>query len=148
MSDALDDFKRSIQVLALPVQVQLSLLPGGIAKGDELMIDFSESLQQVRQHLEKVATTRQLQTIKALDNYADSISRMQNEELWFDDDTLILDSRWQKIHDLADDVLSAFGWENVPPTMGDRVYVVDSSGHDPRFWNRIKRWIKNRLVHG
>ncbi len=148
MSDALNDFKRSIQALALPGQVQLSLLPDGIAKGDELMIDFEQSLREARQYLEEAATPRQLQTIKAVDDYADSISGMQNEELWFDENTLISDSRWQKVRDLADDVLSAFGWENVPPPMGDRVYIVDSSRNDPRFWNRFKRWIKNRLVHG
>ena len=127
MSDALDYFKRSIQALALPGHVQLLLLPDGIAKGDDLMIDFEESLRQARAYLEKTATPRQLQAIQALDDYTESISGMQSEELWFDENTLTSDPRWQKVRDLANEVLSAFGWENAPPPMGDRIYIMDSS---------------------
>ena len=124
MCGKLEILKPAVQALAQPGPIQISLFPDGVAKGDELMIDFESALIAAHPHLEESATPLQRQAIQLLDDYTDRISGMQNEELWFDESTLMTDLRWQRVRLLAKQVLSAFGWPDEPPPMDDRVYIV------------------------
>ena len=123
-SERLEPLKRSVQALAQPGRVQMALFPDGVAKGDELMIDFDSALREARPYLEETATPQQKEAVQRLDDYTEQISGMHHEELWFDERTLLSDPRWEKVRALAKDVLSAFGWENTPPPMDDRIYIL------------------------
>jgi len=79
----LDQFKWSLQALAVPASDQLSLFPDFVCKADELTLDFDHWYKVAESHIK--FTPEQTQVLAELDERLSEMSRngsLFSEELW------------------------------------------------------------------
>ena len=114
--------KWSVLALAQPADVQLSLFPDFVCKGDELALNFDEGLREWADD-EDTMTAEQRSAIHALDALILSLSGEHNAAFWFDENAIRSHPAWEEIRGLASQAALAFGWELKPPPPPDDIYV-------------------------
>jgi len=119
----LGSFRRSVQALAQPAGMQISLFPDFACVGDELALEFDEAHRAVLASDARLSAGQQ-ETIADLDGTLEALSGEQNAAFWLERERLYADPRWETIRRRASAVLSAFGWPDEPPPRNDAVYVA------------------------
>lgn len=119
----LDQFKGSLQALAVPASDQLSLFPDFVCKADELALDFDHWYNVAESHIK--FTPEQTQVLAELDERLSEMSRngsLFSEELWTEKG-LETSEHWGRVRTLAQTALSEFGWTIEHPPEGRSTYV-------------------------
>jgi hypothetical protein len=112
---------QSVQALALPADVQLSLFPDLVRKADELALDFGFFWDCVKGNDVERLTAEQTRILDEINSQLDSMSGAQDAELWTDE-ALLENPLWGRTRVLAKAALVAFNWpREVPPN--ENVYI-------------------------
>jgi hypothetical protein len=110
----LDQFRRSLQLLAAEPQDQVAHFPiQFFSVSEEIALEFDNWAKAVPTFWE--LTSEQENRLFVLDEFLEEMSGEQNENLWTDQ-ALFSDPHWNKVRLLAKKVLASFGWQKeVPP---------------------------------
>jgi hypothetical protein len=119
---ALDQFKWSLQALALPADSQPGLFPPFVVVADELALDFEQSHGVISAQLRDSWSHSQREAVSALDKALLDMSGPDKPQFWTDEGCLH-HPRWEEIRRLACAALSAFAWPTEPPPNNRAVYV-------------------------
>ncbi|MBY8825051.1 hypothetical protein [Sphingomonas colocasiae] len=115
-SAGMDPLQRAVLALAQPADVQLSLFPDFVCKGDELALDFEDALLASP---DAARTDAQRAALGALDGLITSMSGERNSDFWLDEGMLRSHPIWEEIRASARACAAAFGWEmRIPPPSG------------------------------
>ncbi|WP_456309375.1 hypothetical protein [Serratia proteamaculans] len=115
----MNEIKRIVQSFAQPGEVQKSLFPDFVNVADELAVEWEMAFEEIN---DASLTDKQKQAIKALDDYMLSISGPSNIQYW-NNDALCHSKEWDRMRNLAEDILYVMGWEkNIPPKI-QAIYV-------------------------
>ena len=120
-----NQFRWSIQALAMDADVQRSLFPDFTCKADELALDFDHWFKVAQGHFAKQFSNEQLVAIRAIDQKLTTMSNGGSgfdEALWWDD-SLATRSEWQEVRSLAMHALQQFGWQLEKPPWGRSQYA-------------------------
>ncbi|MCB0084966.1 MAG: hypothetical protein KDE47_28695 [Caldilineaceae bacterium] len=121
MNEFHEELRRTLQALAQPADVQISLFPSGVAIGDELVLEFDEAFRGFRAACQ--ASPQQDAALNELDEIIERHSGKHNEDLWCDPISLVTDSRWLEMREAAARALVEFGWLNEAPSKNGAIYV-------------------------
>jgi hypothetical protein len=120
--------KHSIQLLASPPEVQLTLLPSFVCKADELALDFNQWCLVALSNFRSEFTPDQLLCLDAIDSSLSELTHKGSEH-WTEDGVRKSDE-WQVIRALACAALASFGWPiEAPPSYADE-YVEGKQSQD------------------
>ncbi len=113
--------QRAIIALAQSADVQLSLFPNFVYKGDELALDFDDGRLDLVGRESNLNLSQRL-TVDALDQLLTSMSDAGNSELWTDE-AIRNSAVWEDVRVAAKAAAAAFGWDIqiIPPS--DAIYV-------------------------
>lgn len=114
--------KQSLQALAMPAEIQLSLFPDFVCKADELANDFDHWMGCVFSNGEDTLTDAQSATLAAIDAQLAVMSNKTYGIEWTEDE-LYTRPEWARVRLLAVDALNAFGWEITAPPPSEDTYV-------------------------
>jgi hypothetical protein len=110
--------KHSLQLLAIPAEQQLDLLPDFVLKGDELALEFDHWYIVSIGNYGEEFTAAQKEAMKAIIELLDKMSGQKNSELWTER-AIQEDEKWGQIRLLAKKALDEFGWSvKTPPSYG------------------------------
>jgi hypothetical protein len=119
--DRLGIFERlrhSIQLLACPAEIQLSLLPSFVCKADELALDFDHWRLVAVSNFRSELTASQLACLDAIEGRLSELTHMGSEH--WSDDALRESTEWRGLRALATAALASFGWPlETPPSHAD-----------------------------
>lgn len=101
-------FRRSLQALAAPADIQLQLIPDYLWGVDELAIEFDQWYQVIKRR-RTMFSKRQRSILEDLNKKLDEISGPENLRYWMED-TVRNDIAWEDIRLLAKNALDAMGW--------------------------------------
>ena len=107
--------------LASSAEVQDSLYPDFVAKGDELVLDFDEALNKV--DIQSELNEVQKIALHKLDAYLERNAGVGFEEMYCDTASLYKDSRWEQIRILAKEFIETMGWPYEKPRKNNAIYV-------------------------
>lgn len=106
-------FRRSLQALAAPADVQLQLVPDHLWGVDELAIEFDQWYQVIKRR-RTMFSKKQRTILEDLNKKLDEISGPENLRYWMED-TVRTDIAWEDIRNLARNALDAMGWPHQEP---------------------------------
>ena len=116
-------FEWSVRALAQRAYVQLSLYPEFVCVADELVLEFDEWRVKL---LDTASASdwpkKATRLIEQLDRQISDMSGPPNEELWTDR-ALVGSEEWQKVRDLANELIHEMKWSNAPPPPDRDIYV-------------------------
>jgi len=102
-----DRLKHSLQLLAAPPDIQLRVVPAFGYRADELFLSFDHWRAKLLDNFQSELAAEQL---SCLDCLQETFVRM-GHECWTDNG--VHDStEWQRVRQLSDRTLRAFGWVN------------------------------------
>jgi hypothetical protein len=111
------------QAIAQSCDIQKSLFPDFVNVADELAIEWEMALDELNDpNTASLITDQQLNTIKKLDDYILSISGSNNIQYW-NDIALCQSKEWQRIREMAIDILSIMKWEKIVPSKSKAIYI-------------------------
>lgn len=120
-----DQFRWSLQALAMNAEVQQSLFPDFVCKADELALDYDHWSEVARSFFGAEFSGDQLAAIQAIDRHLDAMSRggaVFDEQLW-SEEALGTRPQWVELRSLAQLALSKFGWPADKPPCARSLYV-------------------------
>jgi hypothetical protein len=117
----LERLKHSVQLLALPPEAQLALLPPFVCKGDELALEFDHWRKVVLHNYGKELSVDQGSAIAELDQKLDWLT-VNGEQHW-GDEAVQTSPEWENVRRIAADVLKAFGWPAEGPPSHAHEYI-------------------------
>jgi hypothetical protein len=121
--------KHSIQMLALPADLQLDLLPSYVSKADALALEFDQWREVALHNYRDDFTSFQLSSLLALDAKLGSHTT-DTEDRWTVE-AIRKFRDWQEIRSLASQTLETFGWpHDVPPSHSDEYIPEDRMKKD------------------
>lgn len=110
--------KHSLQALAMPAEIQLSLFPDFVCKVDELALDFDNWATCVLSNDRGELTQEQRSCLAEIDSRLGAMSGEQNARYWTEE-ALRQGTEWEAIRNLSKMALKAFGWPvEQPPSYG------------------------------
>lgn len=111
------------QAIAQPCKIQKSLFPDFANVADELAVDWELALDELNEPcIAILITDEQRKTIKRLDDYMLSISGPNNMQYW-NNDALCQSEEWQRMREMATEILSVMQWEKTVPTKSEAIYI-------------------------
>lgn len=112
------------QAIAQPCEVQKGLFPSFVNVADELAIEWESSLLDLLQKpsILSLFTQAQLDTIYSLDSYMATISGEKNIQYW-DNIALCSCIEWEKMRNMAKDILWIMSWPNIVPEKDQDIYI-------------------------
>lgn len=113
----------SVRALAQPADIQLSLFPDFVCKGDELALSFEDGLYELVGHEDEI-NEEQKAAIQALDALITALSGKHNADFWINDDAVRSDERWERIRVLARRAIEAFEWDPQAPPPSSAIYIT------------------------
>jgi len=123
----IERLKESVQLLALPPEVQLQHLPSHVCKADELALDFDQWREVALGNYANDFTAQQLSWLNALDDRLNSLTDAGKQ--YWTDDAVRTSPHWNEVRYLAGQVLDSFGWpKERPPSHASEYKSVDESG--------------------
>lgn len=128
----LQQLQQSVQALALPATAQLALFPDFVCKADELALGFDNWWLCVSSRATGALTEDQQRLLQEIDSQLSHMSGAANSQLWTDD-ALRTDSAWQKVRELAQQLLSALDCKVEIPRLNGTQYIGGrrKDAHDP-----------------
>jgi hypothetical protein len=118
----------SVRALAQPAAVQRTLFPDVVGAGEELALEFDQWFREIRDSLG--ISDVGCRCLDRLDEQLTRMTAQDDEDLWFDDDTLARSADWATIRALAQRTLIAMGWSSEPPPAERDTYVAAPSKPD------------------
>jgi hypothetical protein len=115
----------SVRALAQPAAVQRTLFPDVVGAGEELALEFEQWFREIRESLG--ISDVGYRCLDRLDEQLTHMTAQDDEDLWFDDDTLARSADWATIRALAKRTLIAMGWSSEPPPAERDTYVAAPS---------------------
>lgn len=110
--------KHSLQLLAIPADQQLNLLPDFIVKADEMALDFSNWYEAAVGNFGHGFKPSQIAALKSIDDLLEKMSGEKNAEYWTDE-AVRSGNQWAEVRLLAKKALDEFGWRlEEPPSYG------------------------------
>jgi len=113
MDYSMQRFRRSLQALAAPADIQLQLLPDYLWGVDEIAIEFDQWYQVIKRR-RTIFSKKQRSILEDLNKKLDEISGPENLRYWMED-TVRNDIVWEDIRLLAKNALDAMGWPHEEP---------------------------------
>lgn len=110
--------------LASSAEIQDSLYPDSVAKGDELVLDYDEALKEI--DLQAKLNEAQKAALNKLESYLNEHSGKDYEEMYCDTTSLYNDSRWEQIRRLAMEFIVSMGWQHELPSKNKAIYVDEN----------------------
>lgn len=107
----LQQFQWSVRALAQEGATQLQLYPSFAEVADELALEFDEHHRQLDLHVLRPA---QPQAVQALNDALEQMSGPDHIALW-ETEALRCAPEWQRVRELARDVLRVMRWPATPP---------------------------------
>lgn len=107
------------QVIAQPYEIQKSLFPDFANVADELAVEWEGALDEL--NITSI-TDEQRSVIKKLDDYMLSISGPANIQYW-NNTALCKSVEWQRMREMAIDILSIMHWEKIVPAKPKAIYI-------------------------
>ncbi|WP_334323153.1 hypothetical protein [Gilliamella apicola] len=107
------------QVIAQPYEIQKSLFPDFANVADELAVEWEGALDEL--NITSI-TDEQRSVIKKLDDYMLSISGPANIQYW-NNTALCKSVEWQRMREMAIDILSIMHWEKTVPAKPKAIYI-------------------------
>ena len=107
------------QVIAQPYEIQKSLFPDFANVADELAVEWEGALDEL--NITSI-TDEQRGVIKKLDDYMLSISGPANIQYW-NNTALCKSVEWQRMREMAIDILSIMHWEKTVPAKPKAIYI-------------------------
>lgn len=107
------------QVIAQPYEIQKSLFPDFANVADELAVEWEGALDEL--NITSI-TDEQRSVIKKLDDYMLSISGPANIQYW-NNTALCKSVEWQRMREMAIDILSIMHWEKTVPANPKAIYI-------------------------
>lgn len=107
------------QVIAQPYEIQKSLFPDFANVADELAVEWEGALDEL--NITSI-TDEQRSGIKKLDDYMLSISGPANIQYW-NNTALCKSVEWQRMREMAIDILSIMHWEKTVPAKPKAIYI-------------------------
>ena len=107
------------QVIAQPYEIQKSLFPDFANVADELAVEWEGALDEL--NITSI-TDEQRSVIKKLDDYMLSISGPANIQYW-NNTALCKSVEWQRMREMAIDILSIMHWEKIIPAKPKAIYI-------------------------
>ncbi len=89
---------------------------------DELAVEWQIALDELNDLSMISITDEQWSAIKKLDTYMLSISGSVNIQYW-NNDALCQSAEWQKMREMAIDILSIMQWEKTVPEKPKAIYI-------------------------
>jgi hypothetical protein len=111
----------SVRALAQPAAVQRTLFPEVVGAGEELALEVEQWFREIRDSLG--ISDVGYRCLDRLDEQLTHMTAQDDEDLWFDDDTLARSAEWATIRGLAQRTLIAMGWSSEPPPADRDIYV-------------------------
>lgn len=121
MNNELKRFYWVTQALAHSCEEQKSLFTDFSNVADELAIEWEQALEELMNSSFRLTKDQELR-IKVLDDYMSSISGPENIQYW-NNEALCTSSQWERMRQMADDILGTMGWEKKLPEP-EKVTVV------------------------
>ncbi len=115
----MNKIKWIVQVIAQPYEIQKSLFPDFANVADELAVEWEGALDEL--NITSI-TDEQRSVIKKLDDYMLSISGPANIQYW-NNTALCKSVEWQKMREMAIDILSIMHWEKIVPAKPKAIYI-------------------------
>lgn len=112
----------AVQALAQPAEVQPTLFPPFAVVADELALEFDHWRRVAERRVGALWSQGQRSALAALDRVLSEMSGPGKPELWLEAGCL-RHPRWSEVRQLAQAVLSAFGWPPGLPPESRAVYV-------------------------
>lgn len=111
------------QAIAQSCDIQKSLFPDFVNVADELAVEWEMALDELNDlNIAYLITAQQLNSIKKLDDYMLSISGPNNIQYW-NNIALCQSEEWQKMREMAIDILSIMKWEKKIPSKSKAIYI-------------------------
>jgi hypothetical protein len=118
--------KHSIQLLALPPEIQLALLPDFVCKADELALDFDHWRDVAVSNFRSEMMREELSSLQALDQSLSELTGLGSQ--YWTDEQVRTSEKWRSIRGLAAAALSSFNWpRETPPSHADEYVRVGCS---------------------
>jgi hypothetical protein len=116
--------KHSVQLLALPAEAQLKLLPSFVCKADELASDYETWREVTLRNYGKELSVDQVSSMAQLDEKLEGLTD-DGSQHW-SDAAVRTSPEWQDVRHLAAGVLRAFGWPaELPPSYAHEYISTD-----------------------
>ena len=110
--------KHSMQLLACPPAVQLTMLPRFVCKADELALDFDLWREIVLHNFRSELSTDQMSCMEDIDRAFSELTHMGPEH--WTDDAVRESQEWKRVRTLATTALESFAWpQEIPPSHAD-----------------------------
>ena len=113
-----------LQALAMPADVQLALFPEGIAKVEELALEFDYALGMKWSAKRRRITPEQETLLQHID---DTLDQMSGPEPFWTEEALRNSPEWNAVRNVAKEALEAFGWEIKAPVWS-HTYIYSRDG--------------------
>lgn len=104
----------SLQALAQPADVQLSLFPNNVHKSDELMLEYDHSLILVKGEVWPTLSPCQTDALIKIDEKMTDMTKVPDPE-YNPEEGLRSDPDWEALRVMAKWALSTFNWPDTPP---------------------------------
>ena len=104
--------KNTLMALAAPALVQDSLYSDSVDKGDALVLDYEEALNEIDV---SGLTEKQTKALQQLESFLEENSGDEFEEMYCDTLSLYSDQRWKEIRLLATSFIKSMDWEIEKP---------------------------------
>jgi len=106
--------KLSLQALAQPAEVQLSLFPDFVHKTDELMLDFDDALLLLKCEIWPTLSPCQTEALTRLDEKMTEMTKEPDPD-HIPEVALRSDPEWEALRCMAKQALATFEWSDSPP---------------------------------
>jgi hypothetical protein len=114
----------SVRALAQPPEIQEKLFPDFACKTDELALDFDQWWKAFQEcGATGRLTQEQAALMRELDQQIERMSEPEHESLWIDE-ALQGAPEWDRVRELARNLLVLLGWPLDPPPSGRGLYVA------------------------
>jgi hypothetical protein len=122
----LDNLKWSLQALALPADIQVTLFPSFVCIPDELALDFDHwNLCVVSNNLLSTYLSEELLTLNTI------FDEMKDPDLW-SLQALAQSEEWESVRRQAAHLLTLLGWEMGIPPVERAIYIQSKKERHPR----------------
>lgn len=119
----MEKFEWYVRAMAQPSEVQMGLFPSFVAVADELALGWEETMCCYLNSAQTLGAA-QIESIKQLDAYLDSISGQHHAETWTTE-ALAHALEWKIIRRMAKEILFEMKWDDIAPPESDELYTAD-----------------------
>ncbi len=118
------EFKRTIMTLASKPGIQDKLFPDFSCKGDEMILEFNEAYQRIKN--ESTLSKVQREEFEILDEFIEKHSGKNFEKLYTNNQAIFSEPFWSEIRSLAKNIITVMNWTYEEPKPSGAIYIGES----------------------